>query len=403
MQGIGYAIFNLTFISSIWLLYIINRKLNFLDFYRTVSKKPYLYLISDIILQSIIAGIIISMVLVFVGVPLFYNDMLLLLVPVSILLSVFRLRFLCLTYAVGIISFFSLVFNNQSLLGISLPMVEIHIPSVMILVGILHLVEGVFVYLFGHQRAVPVLSKKDDKIVMGHIIQKTWVLPLAVIILQIGMASSGETIQMPEWWPAIKYTGYGNNFIYTLLPLIAFSSYTTIFYNETPRERTRYSGISLVLFGVLTVIIAKYAMDSVILQFLGIVLMIAIHELVYVIEKGRENKKDPIYIEPDYGIRIMDVLEGGYGEHLGLQKGDIIEKIDEIVIENITHYMKIAKEKKSEAIITIRRLNGQLEDYPVHDRNHLEHLGIRVVPEKPMFLYPYDKFSYVGIFEFLKR
>lgn len=402
LQGIGYAVLNLTFFASVWLLYVMNRKLNVLDFYRTVAKKPYLYLLSDIILQSIIAGVIISLVLVFIGVPLFYNDMLLLLVPVSILLSTFRLRFLCITYGAFLIGSFSLIFNGQQMLGIHLPDVEVHVPSLIILVGILHLIEGVFVYLFGHQRAVPVISKKNDRIVMGHIIQKTWVIPLAVIVLQIGIASAGG-VAMPDWWPAIKYTGYGESIFYTLLPLIAFSSYTSIFYGETPKERTRFSGLSLMAFGGVTLIVAKYAMDSILLQLLGIILMLMIHEFVYMLEKQREKSKSPVYVQPQLGIRIMDVLEGGYGEQIGLEKGDIIEEIDGLTIENINEYMRIAKEKKTEAIISIRRLNGVLKEFQIHDRNHLEHLGIRVVPEKPMFLYPYDKLSYVGMFEFLKR
>ncbi len=402
LQGVGYAVFNLTFFVGVWLLYVMNRKLNLLDFYRSVVKKPYLYLISDIILQSIIGGVIISMVLVFIGVPLFYNDMLLLLVPVSILLSTFRLRFLCITYGAFLISFFSLILNGQVMMGFYLPEVEVHVPSLIILVGILHLIEGVYVYLFGHQRAVPIISKKNDKIIMGHIIQKTWVIPLAVIVLQIGMASAGG-VEMPEWWPIIKYTGSGEGFFYSLLPLIAFSSYTSIFYGETPRERTRFSGISLIIFGAVIVIVAKYAMDSIFLQFLGIILMLMIHEIVYILEKQREKIKDPLYAQPDLGIRVMDVLEGGYGEYIGLEKGDIIEGIDGRSIENITEYMRIAKEKKTEAVITIRRLNGVIKEYQIQEGNHLEHLGIRVVPEKPMFLYPYDKLSYVGMFEFLKR
>lgn len=402
LQGVGYAIFNLTFVFGIWLLFNVNRKLNILDYYRSVSRKPFLFLMSDIILQGILVGVVTSLVLVVVGIPLYFNDILLMIIPISLVLSIYRVRLLCVTYSASVLALISLVFNGQTLYDMVLPSVELHVPSIVILVGLLHLIEGLFILLTAHSRAVPVLSKRDDKIIMGHIMHKSWVLPLSVLVLQIGLVSSGGT-DMPSWWPLITYSGYDTNMFYTLFPMIGMLSYSTIVYNETPKERTRFSGISIILFGIITLCVGVLSIGSFVLQFVGIVLMIFIHEGMYHLEQIREKKMSPIYSVPDNGVRIMQILEGGYASKLGMKKGDIIEKINHVQIQNIGHFISLIKEKQEQILIETTSLKGLQQEYKIKDIKELEHIGIRLLPEKPLMLYPYNQFGKLGIFEFIKR
>ncbi len=402
LRGVGYAVFSITFLFGIWLLYMINRKLNILDYYRTVKKKPYLYLVSDIILQSIFTGILISIVLVFIGVPLYYNEMLLFIMPISLMLSMYRVRFICITYSLALLSIFALIFNGQQVFGLITPNVELHIPSVLIMVGLIHFIEGLFVFFDGDKRAIPIISKKEDKIIMGHIIHKMWILPLSIIVLQVG-ATASAGIQMPTWWPIIEYTGYGENVFFSLLPLIGFMSYSTIVYGETPKERSKFSGLLLMSFGIVTILIGRFAVDNILIEIIGVLFMLLLHELIHLMERNRENNKKPIYEQPSKGVRIMQVLEGGYAEHLGMKKGSIIEKVDDVVVENIFHYVKLIGNRKEKSRVTIINMLGETKEYEIHDGKHLEHMGIRVVPDKPLFLYPYDKFSYIGLFDFIKK
>jgi len=402
LQGVGYAIFNMTFVFGIWLIYSINKKLNILDYYRTVKKKPFIFLMSDIILQGILVGVVVSLTLVLIGVPLFYNELLLMIIPISLVLSIYRVRLLCVTYSASILALLSIVFSGQEMFGMTLFEVEVHVPSLIILVGLLHLVEGLLVLLTAHKRAVPILSKKNDQVIMGHIMHKNWVLPLGIIVLQIGALTSGG-VEMPTWWPLIKYTGYGTGIFYSLLPVIGMLSYSTIVYNETPKERSRFSGISLILFGVITITLGTIAVYIPSLQIVGVVAMYLIHEGLYHLEIKRESSKKPIYDKPKEGIRIMQIIEGGFAAKVGMKKGDIIERINDEVIRDIGHFIEVIKGKKEDVFIETKSIKGLEKRYIVENSKDLEHMGIRVIPEKPLMLHPFNQLNNQGMFEFLKR
>jgi len=402
LQGIGYSIFNMIFVMGIWLIYMMNRKLNELDFYRTVEKKPYLYVVSDFVLQGIVAGVVISLVMVLVGVPLYYNEVLLVIVPLSLILSMYRMRFICISYSAAVLSALALIFNGQQVFNRNLPNIDLHIPSILILVGLIHIIEGLFLLLDRQKRAVPVISKKDDQLIMGHIIQKTWLLPLSLLVLYIGKLASGG-IEMPEWWPYLQYTGYGTGIFYTLLPLMGFMNFSTIVYSDTPRNRSLFSGRLVLLFGIFLVIIGRFTMSSLLGQIMGVLSMVLLHELIYILEKLQEEQKGPLYTLPESGLRIMQVLDGGYAKSLGIQQGDIIEEIDGQVIKNFSHYLHLIKGRKDGGVLMVKDVFGENKSYIIGDGKHLEHLGVRVIPDKPLFLYPYDKFSYMGIFDFIRK
>lgn len=402
LQGVAYAMFNMTFIFGVWLIYNINKKLNVLDYYRTVNKKPFIFIMSDIILQGILVGIVGSLTLVLVGVPLYFDEMLLMIIPISLVLAIYRVRFICITYSAAILAVLSMIFNGQEFLGMTLFDVEVHVPSLIIMVGLLHLCEGVLVMISGHTRAVPILSKKDDKVIMGHILHKNWIIPLAVIALQVGTTTVGG-VEMPDWWPLIKYTGYGASIFYTLIPLIGMLSYSTIVYNETPKQRARFSGLTIVGFGVITIVLGAVAVYIPIFTILGVAVMCLVHEGLYYLETKREAFKQPIYNKPEVGLRIMQIIEGGFAASVGMKQGDVIESINEEVVRDIGHLIKLIKIKREDICIETKSLNGVGKRYIVADHKELEHMGIRVIPDKPLMLHPFNELNKQGIFEFLKR
>lgn len=402
LQGVAYAMFNMTFIFGVWLIYNINKKLNVLDYYRVVNKKPFLFIMSDIILQGLLVGIVSSLTLVLVGVPLYFNEMLLMIIPISLVLAIYRVRFICVTYSASILAMLSIMFNGQEVFGQVLFDVEVHVPSLVIMVGLLHLCEGLLVMLSAHKRAIPILSKKDDEVIMGHIIHKNWVIPLAVIALHIGVTTAGG-VEMQEWWPLIKYSGYGTGIFYTLIPLIGMLSYSTIVYNETPKERARFSGITIVAFGMITIGLGALAVYLPGLEIVGVAGMYLIHEGLYFIEIKRESSKKPIYDKPEVGLRIMQIIDGGFASKVGMKQGDVIESINDEVVRDIGHLIRLIKIKRDDIYIETRSLKGIGKRYIVANNKELEHMGIRVIPDKPLMIHPFNELNKQGIFEFLKR
>ena len=113
------------------------------------------------ILYGLLGGLFGSVILLLVGLSL-DNIGIVYLWPVAIFLFLFNPRFLCFAYAGGIIAVFSLFLRSllpaYPVLGeikVLAGIMEIHLPSLLALVGILHLTESLLIYLSGHRGASP--------------------------------------------------------------------------------------------------------------------------------------------------------------------------------------------------------------------------------------------------------
>lgn len=401
LHGVGYAMFSSIFMMGVWFIYLLNKRLNMLDFYRTRNYRPFIFKMSDVILEGILIGVTTSVVLVVIGVPLYFNDFLLLLTPLALILGTLRLRMMCISYAASMLSLIALTFSERTVLGITFPNLELHVPSLLILIGLLHLIEGLLIFLTAARSAVPVISNFDNKVIMGHIIQKNWLIPLSLLIIQLGVIASGG-VEMPDWWPLIVFKTE-NPFFYTLLPLVGFLNYSTITYTDTPKKRSLISGLNIMAFGCIIIVMGIISQNSIFLQYLGSIMLFVLHELIYVIERQREKTNQPIYTLPSNGIRIMQIIEGGLGEKLGMKKGDVIEKINETVIRDIQHFIHLIKEAKDSVVIATHTLSGKQIEYTIEEIKQLEQIGIRVIPEKPLVVYPFNELNDIGLFEFLRR
>jgi C-terminal processing protease CtpA/Prc len=99
----------------------------------------------------------------------------------------------------------------------------------------------------------------------------------------------------------------------------------------------------------------------------------------------------------------MQIMEGGFASRVGMEQGEIIEQIDDVVVQDISHFMSLIKESGKKVQIKSKSLSGKEKKYMIENTAEIEQMGIRVIPEKPLMLYPYNQFTNLGIFEFLKR
>ena len=132
----------------------------------------------DAILHGIIIGLLGSWFIHLLGLPLEVTKACIVLLPIALLLSLKNPRFACFSYATPILGIISLF----------IPKFELDIPGLISLVGSLHLMEAVLVYLTGAQDSVPVMVKQKGSYVGAYIMQKYWPIPIALKIPLQGFA-----------------------------------------------------------------------------------------------------------------------------------------------------------------------------------------------------------------------
>ena len=241
---------------------------------------------------------------------------------IALLLMMFSPRFLCFSYASGVLALFSI------LLGFP----EVNIPGLMGLVAVLHLVESILILLSGHQDPLPVYVRTPKGQVVGAFnLQKFWPIPLAVMMILLGTVEHlpGELIQMPEWWPLIRpWETVGHEDItYSILPVVAALGYGELAITCLPRERTKISASHLAVFSIVLLGLSVLASHNPQLVILPALFSPLGHELVIFLGRRQEMQGRPRFVPPSSGLMVLDVIKGSAAHRAGIRSGDVINSV----------------------------------------------------------------------------
>lgn len=243
--------------------------------------------------------------------------------PVAILLMLLGPRFLCFSYAGGLVSLFSLIFGFP----------KVGIPELMSLVAILHGIESMLIFLNGSTDAVPVFTEDSrGRTVGGFVLQKFWPIPIAVMVILTPefrdlLGSPENTIKMPEWWPLIKphiTAPPGEELLYGLLAIPAALGYGDVALARSPQDRSRITSLHLLMFSAVLLVLAVASGGSRPLQFAAALFSPIGHELVIWLGRKMEFDGTPAFAHPDKGVKILYVIPGKPAHRAGLRSGDIL-------------------------------------------------------------------------------
>jgi hypothetical protein len=331
-----------------------------------VNKNAYLRSALVSTLFGILGGFFGSVLLVILGVDLEGLGLSQLWL-VAVFLMLIKPRFLCFAYAAGVLSISNLLFSYP----------HINIPQLMGLVAVLHMVESLLILLNGRFSPSPVYIKKKGQLRGGFNLQLFWPLPL-IVLLGVGFASpTGDSL--PTWWPLIQdFNKYTPSQTYTLLPVLAVLGYGEISTTRTPMQTIRKSSLYLFLFSLSLLLLSILASRQ---DFLlpAVALFSPLgHELVIWLGMRAENRK-PIYLPPERGVMILDVVPGKSAHRAGLRSHDVILTVNGQVVNQYSALQELLKGGWQEMIVEIKR-GANVLTLPVRTPPHSD-LGIIPVPD----------------------
>jgi len=274
--------------------------------------------------------------------------------PVALLLLLVNPRYLCFSYAGGIVAVIVL-FTRYVLLPYFPALQEIvvfelllriHIPALLVLIGLLHLIESLLIYVGGHWGSSPIYLKKNDGEVVGAFsLQRFWPLPLVALLVTVVAQPEIVGVGMPEWWPILQpalQPGQGESLQYMMVPVAAGLGYGDMVLSSTPRERTVFSAkclafysLVLLLFAVVSEYFPVFVLPAVVFAPLG-------HELLILYGKKKEENQHPLYRQGNKGVSLMTVLPDTAAHEAGLLQDDIILEVNgEPVSSSLSFFEKI--------------------------------------------------------------
>jgi hypothetical protein len=300
-------------------------------------------------------GLLASVILLFLGLSLEQIG-LYFIWPVALLLLLINPRYLCFSYAGGIVAVVVLALRHLILPlapglaanSIIESLLRIHIPALLVLIGLLHLVEAVLIYLGGHLGSSPLYLKQENGSVVGAFsLQRFWPLPLVALMVAVVAQSEIAGVSMPQWWPILKSTlqpGEGQSLQYMLIPVAAGLGYADLALTSTPREKSAFSAKWLALYSVVLLVVAIAAEFRPLLVIPGVLFAPLGHELLILYSNKREKKAAPRYGQAAEGVPLMLVLPDSAAAAAGLASGDLICRVNGKSVNNSTELLQAIDE-----------------------------------------------------------
>jgi len=242
---------------------------------------------------------------------------------VVVILVMVDLRFVCVSYAGGIVALLHLLIGWP----------DVNVAGLMALVAVLHGVEALLITLSGGRGAIPVYLKPQgqEKLIGGFALHKIW--PIAAVII-MGQRSAGPgLLAAPGWWPLIKSDIApvpGNVLTYMMLPLMVVLAYSDLTVTMRPGAKARRSGGLLALYSAILLALAILAGVSkgAVFSFLAAIFGTIGHEWVLAVSRRFETERKPLYLANPEGLAVLDVIDGSPAAKMGIASGDIITRIN---------------------------------------------------------------------------
>ncbi|TVY09359.1 PDZ domain-containing protein [Paenibacillus cremeus] len=353
------------------------------------------------VLWGWIGGLFASVLMAVVGATV-QPEAVTLLWVISLVLILFRVRFLCWAYAVGIIGVlqtvvgaFGVLRDEASIAWLTGPLMQLSMPAMLALVAILHLVEALFVRRQGARFGTPMFfGSKRGKIVGGYHLQGFW--PMTLFLL-VPVQNGGPAL---PWTPLLGGDLWQHGWALVGFPVMIGFAEMTI--SRLPRDKVRISSNLLLLYAGIMLGLAALASLWPVLTLPACLLCILLHEAIIWYSRWEETHRVPLFVHGSRGLKILGLLPGSPAEELGMQVGETVHKVNGVLVRTKSELHQAMQVNSAFCRLEILNLAGEskfLKRAMFSGEHH--QLGIILAPDQDALHYAEEKQR--PIFAYLSR
>ncbi|SHD75607.1 PDZ domain-containing protein [Schnuerera ultunensis] len=241
-------------------------------------------------LYGLMGGILGSIIFITFGISINPKDFYFIL-PLALLLSMVHPRFMCFSYAGGIVSLVSLILGWPS----------INVSEIMFVIGVLHLVESFLILVDGRNNKIPIFMEKQREIIGGFTMNRFWPVPFSIFV--------------------------NNGYVYPIT-IMAILGYGDFALANFPEKKSRETASALSLFSIILLILSRLSIENHFYKYVAAIFAPLAHEVIIAIGRRKEEKGDYLFTPVEHGLRVLDTLPNSVGGKIGLNPGDIILSIN---------------------------------------------------------------------------
>lgn len=265
---------------------------------------------------GLLGGLIGTAVIMFFGVTIHTKDFYYIL-PLAVFLMLFNVRYICFSYAGGMLCLISFIFGVPKL----------NISSILAVVAILHLVESILIYFDGYEGAIPIfIEDKNYGLIGGFTLQRFWPIPFAVLFLGQAYGDPSNS----SWWPFFKENvAY---FSLQITSIVAALGYGDFALTNTPREKCKKSAKRLLIYSIILLCLSIISTKVYMFKLIAALFAPLAHEGLIIYAQKEEKRGTPIFRRRRNGVTVLEVYEDGIGMKMGICKGDVIVSINNYMV-----------------------------------------------------------------------
>ncbi|SER81186.1 hypothetical protein SAMN04487944_110125 [Gracilibacillus ureilyticus] len=328
-------------------------------------------------LISLLAGIIISAISVAAGF-IFTMPLLALLGIIIIIMSLFRrFFFLSASYTLGIgyLTVFILSLYDFSFLPASWisSIEQINFIYLPLLIALLLIVEGVLLIRTKPMNTYPEITKSlRGKFLGRHRIKKLAVIPFFAWI------PSGLIEPFAPWLPYLQIDGESYGLI--IVPFLI--GYEHAVRNSIPKHGAKWIASKVfILAGLLVALtVASYFYEVFII--ISVIFAVIGRLVIQYWFRLYDQNQNPMFQLGGDGIFVLGILPNSTAEHLKIEPGERIVKVNEITVNNEREFYHAIQLNRAFCKLVIKDLNGEIRfsKSPLYEHDHHE-LGVVLVKD----------------------
>lgn len=298
----------------------------------------------EVVIGSAI-GILLSAGIIFknYGEPVSWELVILLLM--SLILGFIDKKLTCLAYVTALVYLMDTI-----LVGFKLKAMYFTLPyeKLILIVGALHMLEGLLTYLFGARENQCIINYKRNQITGGYQAYRKWYIPL---------------------------------FLFTIkgvyVPLLCVLIYTDETYTMKPEVKAKKSGQCIGVYGSIILLVGLLVCFRKMPLVLAMMIMPMAHELLFVINDWME-RGPYMYSLPKKGVRVIEINKE-QKQRNPIKRGDVILKVNGKDILDEETYEKQLLEKR--IVMMLEDLEGNKKILSF-DKEEYEKLEIIILPRE---------------------
>ncbi|MGX6445275.1 PDZ domain-containing protein [Neobacillus sp. K501] len=328
---------------------------------------------------GIVAGLVLSVITVAVGVAVPFAAILLIAAFTILLSFTTNIRLMSPAYTVGA-AFFAICLiaeKNWSIPGFREAFEALDekiYPSVVLVLALLLIVEGILITKNAGKGTSPkIVKSRRGQSVGAHEVRRFWLLPLFLLI-------PGDALTLSfEWWPVLSVGGGSYSLI--LVPFAV--GFHQQIQGMLPKQSIQLVGRRVFSLGVMTTLLSIVGYWYPLVSIVAAALAIIGRESISLLLRLKDDSLPFYFSKKNNGLMIIGIIPESPADKLGLQVGELVSKVNGVAVRDEQVLYEALQKNRAHCKLDILDTNGEVRfvQRALYEGDHHE-LGILFVQDE---------------------